>query len=233
MGPFYPLDMFWNTNSQKHSVGAFLVPSGVFWALSCEETAWATRVSWDTDQHLPVQGRKNRSWGRKPKQWMLFYECSQSFTQWREETTKSDRHGKVRTGQFPVASWCPQPGTHGLFLPQSPKSSLKICVCNLTSWPQNSSSEISLGLKFLHLLALGKHHCWSSRDLSWCSRQYPVAWKELLCTYRFTQPHWGPAASIRYVLITLKNMLQLEKCGQKSHEKQHCSQLGQSTNAGL
>lgn len=111
-------------------------------------------------------------------------------------------------------------------------------MCNLTTWPQNSSWKISLRLRFLHLLVLrefrGNITARGSRDLTgtresfstrigtppWCPRQYPVARWELLCTYRFTQPHWEPITSIRYVLVTLKNLLQYEKCSQKSCEKQ-------------
>lgn len=76
-----------------------------------------------------------------------------TFIQWRKNTM-SGRDGEVRTGQFPVPSWCPQPGTHGLFLPVTKISSKNLYVCNLTLWPQNKNSEISLGLRFLHLLVL-------------------------------------------------------------------------------
>lgn len=106
-------------------------------------------------------------------------------------------------------SWCPQPSTHGLFLPQPPKTPLKISLpeCNLTTWPQSSSSEISSGLSGVFTFACAKgalgniaargrsglpgtRKSFSTRIKSpgWCPRQYMAQW-ELLCADRLTQPH--------------------------------------------
>lgn len=98
-------------------------------------------------------------------------------------------------------SWCPQPSTHGLFLPQPPKAPLKIWLpeCNLTAWPQSSSSKISSGLSEVftftcakralgNIIARGRSGLTGTRKSfstrlkspGWYPRQYMAQW-QLLC----------------------------------------------------
>lgn len=104
--------------------------------------------------------------------------------------------------RFP--SWGPQPSTQDIFIPQPPKApQIWPPESNLTTCPQSSSSEISLGQSEVFTFACakeapgvdvtGSRKTFSTRTKSAgrCPRHCTAQW-ELLRVCRFTQPHWEP-----------------------------------------